>query len=196
VIRNSLFISATALILVLFGLMSRLNFLAHRRRHSSHCGASIAVFIGILGLNLFAAALAINRKILLKDTGRKLSHFDNQMQAESPKVSHRSWRRAVAMARWDMLNRDNVRDAEPSPANESRPHDTNGTSPSVGRGPTESSPTTTPKDPRGSAKLHQSCVRRVRGRTSDAPHHRHKRIEPNRERLRRETFDVARMAAF
>jgi hypothetical protein len=34
-----------------------------------------------LGLNLFAATLAINRKILLKDTGRKLSHFDNQLQA-------------------------------------------------------------------------------------------------------------------
>ncbi len=51
------------------------------------------------------------------------------------------------MARWDILNRDNVRDAEPSPANESRPHDTNGTSPSVGRGPTESSSTTTPERP-------------------------------------------------
>jgi hypothetical protein len=35
-----------------------------------------------LGLNLFAATLAINRKILLKDTVRKLSHFDNQFQSE------------------------------------------------------------------------------------------------------------------
>ena len=83
-IRNSLFISATALILVLFALMSRLNFLAAwKTALFLHCGASMAVFIGILGLNLFAAVLAINRKILLKDTGRKLSHFDNQMQAES-----------------------------------------------------------------------------------------------------------------
>ncbi len=83
-IRNSLFISATALILVLFALMSRLNFLAASKKALFlHCGASMAVFIGILGLNLFAAVLAINRKILLKDTGRKLSHFDNQMQAES-----------------------------------------------------------------------------------------------------------------
>lgn len=84
-IRNSLFISATALILVLFGLMSRLNFLAvSKKALFVHCGASLALFIGTLGLNLFAAALAINRKILLKDTGRKLSHFDNQMQAETP----------------------------------------------------------------------------------------------------------------
>lgn len=84
-IRNSLFISATALILLLFGLMSRLHFLAASKKALFlHCGASMAVFIGTLGLNLFAAVLAINRKILLKDTGRKLSHFDNQMQAETP----------------------------------------------------------------------------------------------------------------
>jgi hypothetical protein len=83
VIRNSLFISATALILLLLGLMNRLNFLAASKKALFlHCGVSMAVFICILGLNLFAAVLAINRKILLKDTGRKLSHFDNQLQAE------------------------------------------------------------------------------------------------------------------
>lgn len=84
-IRNSLFISATVLILVLFGLMNRLDFLAASKKALFvHCGGSIALFIGALGLNLLAAALAINRKILLKDTGRKLSHFDNQLQAEGP----------------------------------------------------------------------------------------------------------------
>jgi hypothetical protein len=85
VIRNSLLISAKKLILVLFGRMSRLNFLAASKKALFlHCGASMATFIGILGLNLFATALAINRKIMLKDTGRKRSHFDKQMQAESP----------------------------------------------------------------------------------------------------------------
>lgn len=84
-IRNSLFVSATALILILFGLMSRLDFLAASKRALFvHCGRSMAIFIAVLGLNLFAAALAINRKILLKDTGRKLSHLDNQMQAGNP----------------------------------------------------------------------------------------------------------------
>jgi hypothetical protein len=82
VIRNSLFVSATALILILFGLMSRLDFLAASKKALFlHCGGSIAIFITVLGLNLFAAALAINRKILLKETGRKLSHLDNQMHA-------------------------------------------------------------------------------------------------------------------
>lgn len=84
-IRNSLFISAATVILIAFGLASRLDFLAASREVSFlHCAASIAIFMAILGLNLFAAALAINRKILLKDTGRKLSHFDNQLQAGSP----------------------------------------------------------------------------------------------------------------
>jgi hypothetical protein len=43
----------------------------------------MALYLAVLGVNLFAATLAINRKILLKDTGRKLSHFDNQLQAEN-----------------------------------------------------------------------------------------------------------------
>ena len=84
-IRTSLFISVVALVLILFGLMSRLDFLAPSRRLLFvHCGGTMALCFGILGLNLFAAILAINRKLLLKDTGRKLSHFDNQLQAEAP----------------------------------------------------------------------------------------------------------------
>jgi hypothetical protein len=87
VIRNSLFVSTTALILVVFGLASRLDFLAASKKLLFvHCSTSIAIFIAILGVNLFAATLSINRKILLKDTGRKLSHFDNQLQAGSPEV--------------------------------------------------------------------------------------------------------------
>ena len=84
-IRNSIFIATTVLVLALLGLMKRLAFLAPAKLALfSHCGASLALFVGALGLNLFAATLAINRKILLKDTGRKLSHFDNQLQTEGP----------------------------------------------------------------------------------------------------------------
>lgn len=80
-IRNSLFLTTAALALALFGLAGRLSFLAAMKRPLLlHCGASIAIFAGSLGLNLFAAILAVNRKLLLKDTGRKLSHFDNQLQ--------------------------------------------------------------------------------------------------------------------
>lgn len=84
-IRTSLFISVTVLLVVAFVLMSRLDFLASSKKTLLvHCGGTIALFLGVLGVNLFAATLAINRKILLKDTGRKLTHFDNQLQAESP----------------------------------------------------------------------------------------------------------------
>jgi hypothetical protein len=82
VIRNSLFVSTTALTLVVFGLANRLDFLAASKKALFvHCGASIVIFAAVLGVNLFAATLAINRKIFLKDTGRKLSHFDNQLHA-------------------------------------------------------------------------------------------------------------------
>ena len=85
-IRNSLFVSTTTLILVVFGLANRLNFLAASKKALfAHCGTSIAFFAAVFGVNLFAATLAINRKILLKDTGRKLAHFDNQLQAAGPK---------------------------------------------------------------------------------------------------------------
>jgi hypothetical protein len=75
----------TVLLVVAFALMSRLDFLASSKKTLLvHCGGTIALFLGVLGVNLFAATLAINRKILLKDTGRKLTHFDNQLQAEGP----------------------------------------------------------------------------------------------------------------
>jgi hypothetical protein len=79
-IRNSLFASATLVSLGVFGLISRLDFLApYKKALFLHCGGSLAFFLGTFGLNLFAAALGINRKLLLKDTGRKLSHFDKQL---------------------------------------------------------------------------------------------------------------------
>jgi hypothetical protein len=34
--------------------------------------------VGVLSVNLFGGALAIGRRIFLKNTGRKLSHLDKQ----------------------------------------------------------------------------------------------------------------------
>lgn len=84
-IRSSLFISTTLLLVGLLGLMHRFSFLAPWRKELvAHCGGTVLIYTAILGLNLFAATLAINRKLFLKDTGRKLSHLDNHLQAESP----------------------------------------------------------------------------------------------------------------
>lgn len=82
VIRNSLFASATLLCAALFGLLSRLTFIApYKKALFLHCGGSLALFAVALGLNLFAAALAINRKFFLKDTGKKLAHLDKHLQS-------------------------------------------------------------------------------------------------------------------
>ena len=81
-IRRALFLSLTVMILIGFVLFDRLTFLAPQKRLLfSHCGVDIGIYFTILGLNLFAVALTINRKLLLKDTGRKLSHFDKHLQA-------------------------------------------------------------------------------------------------------------------
>ena len=83
-IRSASFLSVTLLILIAFVLFDRLTFLAPQKKLLfSHCGLTITLYLAILALNLFAAALTVNRKLLLKDTGRKLSHFDNHLQTLS-----------------------------------------------------------------------------------------------------------------
>ncbi len=81
-IRSASFLSVIVMILIAFALFNRLTFLAPQKRLLfSHCGATIALYLSLVALNLFATILTINRKLLLKDTGRKLSHFDNHLQA-------------------------------------------------------------------------------------------------------------------
>ncbi len=46
-------------------------------------GTTILIFVAVLFVNLFGAALAISRRFFLKNTGRKLSHLDKQFN-----VSH------------------------------------------------------------------------------------------------------------
>jgi len=46
-------------------------------------GPTILIFLAVLFVNLFGAALAIGRRFFLKNTGRKLSHLDKQFN-----VSH------------------------------------------------------------------------------------------------------------
>ena len=80
--RSALFLSLLTMLVIVFVLFHRLTFLAPQKKLLfSHCGVGIGIYLTICGLNLFAAALAINRKLLLKDTGRKLSHFDKHLQA-------------------------------------------------------------------------------------------------------------------
>ena len=43
-------------------------------------GAHLAVFAGVLFVNLFAAFYLLGRKLFLKDTGRKLAHLEKQLR--------------------------------------------------------------------------------------------------------------------
>jgi hypothetical protein len=43
-------------------------------------GTAILVFLAVLFINVFAIVVVVNRRFFLKDTGRKLTHLDKQLQ--------------------------------------------------------------------------------------------------------------------
>jgi ABC-type bacteriocin/lantibiotic exporter with double-glycine peptidase domain len=79
VIANALLIAIAVMLAIGFTLMGELKFFIPLkvivwRAFSTY----ILLYVGTVFLNIFAAAYALNRKFLLKDTGRKLSHLDKQ----------------------------------------------------------------------------------------------------------------------
>ena len=78
-IANALVIALAVLLASLFGLMGELKFLVPYKRLIFHqYGTMLLAWFCILFVNLFAAIYWIQRNFFLKDTGRKLSHIDNQ----------------------------------------------------------------------------------------------------------------------
>ena len=78
-IANALLIALAVLLACLFGLMGELKFLVPYKRLIFHqYGTMLLAWLAILFVNLFAAVYWIQHKFFLKDTGRKLSHIDNQ----------------------------------------------------------------------------------------------------------------------
>jgi hypothetical protein len=83
-IANALILTITILLGYGFWLLDQLKFMARYKAVLYHAyGPTILIFLAVLSANLFAAALAINRRFFLKNTGRKLSHLDKQFN-----VSH------------------------------------------------------------------------------------------------------------
>jgi len=83
-IANALILTITILLGYGFWLLDQLKFMARYKAVLYHAyGLTILIFVGVLSANLFTAALAINRRFFLKNTGRKLSHLDKQFN-----VSH------------------------------------------------------------------------------------------------------------
>jgi hypothetical protein len=80
-IANALLLTIALLLAYGFWLMDQLKFMAPYKNVVFHeYGTVIFTSGAILFSNIFGTALLLQRKFLLKDTGRKLSHLDRQFQ--------------------------------------------------------------------------------------------------------------------
>src|SRR5260370_2002436 len=77
-IANALLFTIVILLAYGFWLLDQLKFMARYKALLYHAyGTTILIFLAVLFVNLFAAALAISPRFFLKNTGRKLSHLAN-----------------------------------------------------------------------------------------------------------------------
>lgn len=80
-IANALLLTVAVLLAYGFWLLDQLKFMAPYKGVLFHeYGTTILASAAVLFLNVFGAALLLQRKFFLKDTGRKLSHLDRQFQ--------------------------------------------------------------------------------------------------------------------
>jgi hypothetical protein len=81
-IANALILTIAILLALGFWLMGELKFFIPYKAVLLHqYGTAILAFLGVLFINVFAIIFAVNRRFFLKDTGRKLTHLDKQLQA-------------------------------------------------------------------------------------------------------------------
>jgi hypothetical protein len=79
-IANALILTIALLLALGFWLMDELKFLIPYRHILVHqYGGVILAWAAVLFVNVFAAVYVMQRKLFLKDTGRKLSHIDKQV---------------------------------------------------------------------------------------------------------------------
>jgi hypothetical protein len=80
-ISNALLVTIAVLLAYGFWLMDQLKFMAPYKSVLFHeYGTTILIAVTVLFINVFGAALLLQRKFFLQDTGRKLSHLDRQFQ--------------------------------------------------------------------------------------------------------------------
>ena len=80
-IANALLLTIALLLAYMFWLMDQLKFMAPYKDILIHAyGSLVVISSAVLFLNVFGAVLLLQRKFFLKDTGRKLSHLDQQFQ--------------------------------------------------------------------------------------------------------------------
>lgn len=87
-IGSSVILTVMVLLGLFFLLMGELTYLApYRDQLLSRYGAIMAILGAALFANIFAAFFTLNRKFLLKDTGRRLSHLDKQIKTHQSDLS-------------------------------------------------------------------------------------------------------------
>jgi hypothetical protein len=80
-IANALLITIVFLLAYGFWLMDQLKFMAPYKATVFHFyGSWILLTIVVLFVNVFGFVLLLQRKLLLKNTGRKLIHLDRQFR--------------------------------------------------------------------------------------------------------------------
>jgi hypothetical protein len=81
-IANALFAATGLMLALLFLLAGQLRFLIPFRLLLVHqYGTTILLALTVLFVNLTALVFTLGRRFFLKDTGRKLAHFDRELNA-------------------------------------------------------------------------------------------------------------------
>jgi hypothetical protein len=87
-IANALFVTTVFFLATGFYLMGALKYLAPYRPLLWHeYAAAILAYAAVFFVNLFALIYYLNRKFFLKDAGRKLAHFDKEIQQGEHQLS-------------------------------------------------------------------------------------------------------------
>jgi len=80
-IGNAFFATTVLFMALAFYLLGQCEFLIpYRRLLIERYGGWILLHAGLLFLNVFAGLYVAARKLLLKDTGRKLAHIEKQLR--------------------------------------------------------------------------------------------------------------------
>jgi hypothetical protein len=82
--KSALFATAAVLMGIWLLIFSQIDFLIpYKHVLVRQYGASIAIFFGLLAVNIYFFCFLIARLILLRDTGRKLIHIEKQLREGS-----------------------------------------------------------------------------------------------------------------
>lgn len=87
-VANAVFVATLIFLALGFGLMHELRFLVPWRNLILHSYLkSTAIYCALLFANILGLTIWIERKFFLRDTGRKLKHFDQEIHSGHSELS-------------------------------------------------------------------------------------------------------------